>query len=352
MGVWLRRLAGPLVAAIVGAGGLVLATPAQACACGAFLLPQDDDVAVTAETAIVSWDGQTERILLSLDVDAESSDAALLIPTPSPATVEIGPERAFEELEQFTAPRVRQVDLWWPDWLTREDLDNTGVNLLPSSRPPAVPLEGIETEVIDAADAGALEDWLDAHDYVIRDDVAAALVPYIQQGWHFVLIKLDADALSGRLQPLDIRFETNQLIYPTRLSVAGGPVVIRTYVFAEHRMERADSMGGKLLWAGPVREFDFTTQALVDLAQAQPFLSAWEQRFVDPRSQVDGDMVFAASGEDAPFEQVYTEVVRHEILGAPAGPTLAFGALIIFGFGGGILSWTRRRRRNRGHGAP
>src|SRR5699024_6908483 len=98
------------------------------------------------------------------------------------------------------------------------------------------------------------------------DDVAEALVPYIQQGWHFLLVKLDAETLSGRLQPLDIRFETNQLVYLTRLSVAGGPVLITTYVFADHRMERTDSMGGTLTWAGPVQQTDFASQSLVELA--------------------------------------------------------------------------------------
>ncbi len=347
MGVWLRRLAGTTAATIVASTALVLSTPAQACACGAFLLPEDAEVEVSDESAVISWDGEEERILLSLDVDAPGDDAALLIPTPSPATVDVAEPGMFEEVAEFTAPRVREVDLWWPEWLVREDLGNEGIVREEGPAPAPAPLEGIDAHVIDAADAGKLETWLEKNDYVIRDDVASALVPYAQQDWHFLLVKLEADALSGRMQPLDIRFETNQLVYPTRLSVAGGPVRIRTYVFAEHRMERSDSMGGQLTWAGPVAQTDFAEQTLVDLAGEHAFLSAWEQFFSDPRNQIDGDMVFAASSTDTPYEQVYTEVVRHEIFGAPAGPTLVFGALIIVGFGGGIYSRVRRNHRHR-----
>lgn len=344
MGEWWKRVLGIGVATLLTAAGLVAWSPAHACACGAFLLPEGEQVRVSTENAIIGWDGEEERIVLSLDVEAGTNDAALLIPTPSPASVKVADPSSFREVERFTAPTVREYDLWWPEWLVREDLSESA----PVAQPPEreVPIAGVDVRVVDAADAGGLEDWMTEHDYVMGDDVAAALVPYIQQGWHFLLVRLDVDSLTGRLAPLDISFETNQLIYPTRLSIAGGPVMIRTYVFAEHRMERADSMGGHLQWAGPVDQTDFTGQLLVDLARQHGFLTAWEQYFPDPRNQVDGDMVFAAASVDAPFERVYTEVTRHEILGAPAGPTLVFGGLITVGLGGGILSMVNRRRRS------
>src|SRR5699024_7200177 len=129
---------------------------------------------------------------------------------PISATVDVAEPGMFEEVAEFTAPRVREVDLWWPEWLVREDLDNEGIVREEGPAPAPAPLEGIDAHVIDAADAGKLETWLEKNDYVIRDDVASALVPYAQQDWHFLLVKLEADALSGRMQPLDIRFETNQ----------------------------------------------------------------------------------------------------------------------------------------------
>lgn len=350
MRVWRRGLLGPISAAIVAAGALALSTPAQACACGAFLSPddadveQDVDIEVPAESAIISWDGETERIILSLDVETPADGAALLIPTPAPATVELGRAGVFEEMEEFTAPRVREVDLWWPEWLVREDLGGPSPSEAREPAPVAAPVEEVSAEVLPASDADGLEDWLSTNGYVMRDEVAAALVPYIQQDWHFILLKIEADALTGRLQPLDIRFETNQLIYPTRLSVVGGPVQIRTYVFAEHRMERSDSMGGDLLWAGPVSPTDFTHQTLVELGATNGFLTAWEQSFADPRNQIDGDMVFAAGSADTAYERVHSDVRRHELFGAPAGPTLVFGGLVLVGVAGVTVSIVRRRQ--------
>lgn len=330
-------------AAVIAASGLVFATAASACACGAFLLPEDERVNVSTETAIVSFDGVEERILLTMDVDAESEDAALLIPTPSPASVEVSRTGMFTELAGFTAPRLEQVDLWWPEWMVSTDLSNTGP-IVEDPIPEPIAVEGIDATIIDASDADELEDWLDKNGYVLRDEIAAALMPYIQQGWHFALIRLQADSLSGRMQPLDIRFETNQVVYPMRLSVAGGALAVKTYLFADHRMERTDSMGGTLAWAGPVDQTDFSHQTLVDLARERSFLTVWEQQFSDPRNQIDSDMVFAASSDDRTHYPVHTEVVRHEILGTPAGPTLIFAGLVLIGGTVVVVSRIRRRR--------
>jgi len=333
-----------LVAALTALTVSVLALPAQACACGALLLPGEQEATVTGESAIVAWDGQEERIILSIDVHSGAESAALLIPTPSPAAVSLADPGSLAEVTEFTAPLVREVDQWWPEWLTREDHTEVGERDLAYRPRPLVPLEGLDVDVVPAADAGELEAWLDANDYVLRDDIVEALTPYIQQEWHFVLIRLDAEDFDGRLQPLDIRFASNQLVYPMRLSVAGGPLHVRTFVFADHRMERADSMGGELTWAGPVRPSDFVNKTLVDIAAGHQYLTAWEQTFTSPRNQVDGDMIFAAASTDAPFERVYTRVNSRQLLGAPAGPTLVFGGLILVGFGGGVISMTRRRR--------
>ena len=64
MGVWLRRLAGTTAATIVASTALVLSTPAQACACGAFLLPEDADEDAEPVEAEVELDS-----LVFLDVD-------------------------------------------------------------------------------------------------------------------------------------------------------------------------------------------------------------------------------------------------------------------------------------------
>lgn len=346
MSTWWRRLGRGAAVAMFAVGALIVA-PAHACACGALLLPEGERVAVGGETAILTWDGQRQRIILSLDVESSAADAALLIPTPGPAVVEFLEEDPSSELARLTAPTVEEIDLWWPEWLFPGDFDNDGVSRNLPAVPETVRVEGIEVEALAAADAASLEQWLQKHEYVMRDDVAEALTPYIQQQWHFALVRFDLDVLDGRLRSLDISFDSKQVVYPMQLSVAGSPISVRTYVFAEHRMERADAMGGNLVWAGPVRQTDFTGATLVEIAKGNPFLTVWEERFANSKSQINGDMVFAAASEDTPFHQVYTEVDRKELFGMPAGPTLIFGALILLGFGGGIFSRVRRRRRYR-----
>src|SRR5699024_9037891 len=108
-----------------------------ACACGAFLLPDDGAVSVTSEAAIISFDGQEQRTILTMDVDSSTHDAALLIPTPAPATVEISRREAFQELAEFTAPVPERVDVWWPDWIMGDRLSPEGIEPGPPLSEPA-----------------------------------------------------------------------------------------------------------------------------------------------------------------------------------------------------------------------
>lgn len=112
----MSRLGGGLVALGVSAAILSAGVPAQACACGGFLLSEEESVTVSAEFAAIGWDGETERIVLSFGAKTNATDMALLIPTPSPATVSLVDAGLFDELEDFTAPRYERVDQWWPSW--------------------------------------------------------------------------------------------------------------------------------------------------------------------------------------------------------------------------------------------
>lgn len=340
-----RRFAAAAISAAIVSATLVVAAPAQACACGAFLVSPDEEVAVDSEAAIIGWDGTTERIIVSIGVESEAPDLALLIPTPSPATVSVAEPGLFDELDSFTEPRIEHVNQWWPEWVSGAGGDDL-VGAPAVSVVETVDLGDMTADVLQATDADALAQWLQSNDYVMRDDIASALVPYIQQDWYYVAVKLAAEDFSGELQPLDISFEANQLVYPMRLSATSPrPIEMRTYVFAEHRMERTDPMGGEMRWAGPVAPTDFVDQTLVEMAGEHGFLTAWQEYYAMPSEQIVADMSFAASSTDESFELVRTVVHEKLIFGAPAGPTLVFGALILIGAAGATVSRVRRRQR-------
>ncbi len=80
--------------ALLVAGAWV--NPALACGCGAMVA--EDDVSVSRESSLVHWDGTTQTIVMGLDVETFEDEAALLLPTPAPADVELGEDVLFGEL--------------------------------------------------------------------------------------------------------------------------------------------------------------------------------------------------------------------------------------------------------------
>ncbi len=339
--------------ALVGAGALLAAlsltaVPAEACACGALLGPEGADVDVEAEQAAIAWDGETERIVLSVNALTDTSHAALLIPTPSKATVGEASPALFDELARLTSPEVETVTQWWPDFLNPIETKKAVEH--PIEVLDQVDVGPVESTVLAATDADGLADWLSENEVVMSDDLAAALVPYIQEKWYYVVLRLDAEdgPINGSLPPVSLTFDSNQLIYPMRLSAsANDSQLVRTYTFAEHRMERSDSSeDSHVLWAGPVAPTDFVDQSAVEFAQIGGFLTA-SQHYIDSPASISADFTFAAASEDAEYSGVTTVIDHKVIFGAPAGPTLVFGGLILIGAGGAIWSYRSRRKRLR-----
>ena len=75
-----------IVALLLAVPALLIASPASACACGG-IASNDPAAQVSQETAIVSMAGRRETIDMRLSMRSVRSDAALIVPTPAPATV-------------------------------------------------------------------------------------------------------------------------------------------------------------------------------------------------------------------------------------------------------------------------
>lgn len=333
--------------------GLFVAPPAQACACGGFAAADGEKVAATAEYAALTLDGTTERVILSMNTLTTAKDAALLIPTPQRATADLAEPTLFTELADLTAPQTVVRWRWWPE------LDRGLTAGAPGSGAvaPVTVLEtkqlgDLEVTSLAATDADALTAWLDHNGYVLGDGLAAALPPYVADGWYFTAIKLTADAadLTGALQPLDLRFAADELVYPMRLSVAAPESqFVRTYVFADHRTERTDPTAREgnrqLRFAGHVDPAAATTPSLAAILAAHPYLTATDQYFSDPRTQIVSDFTFGPAASDEPYRRTTYETHTRTILGIPAGPVLlVLGVLAINVAVAAALLVARRRK--------
>jgi hypothetical protein len=93
-----------------------------------------------------------------------------------------------------------------------------------------------------ANDPTALANWLRDNGFPHPDGLDDILAPYVADNWEIVAVQLvpaEADgSLTGALQPLRLSFNSDQVVYPMRLSrSATMSQYIDLYVLADHRMD-------------------------------------------------------------------------------------------------------------------
>ncbi len=361
LGGWaVRGLSLLLMLVSLQVGSLI--APAYACGCGAMVAHRDSQVSVDRETSAVGWDGRTEQIVMQLSVRGNAPDAAWIMPVPHRATVELGDAALFSELQAITAPVTEERHYFWPrdkDW----PFGGSGNSSADGAGAPraAAPVDVVGRERLGpfdvarlaATDPEALESWLKENGFELPDRLATALTPYVDQKWEYVAVRLAPEnqggTLSGTLDPLRLRFASDRLVYPMRLSkLAATPQSLGLYILADHRMEPRGAIGGrppKVSYAGRVDPAKQPYEALGAVTGDKPvFVTAIDQYFPSPQ-RIDGDHELRATAEDTPYRTV---VYRDALLtwgGMPAWVlTLLGGALLVVALPLFLVVRARRRR--------
>lgn len=340
-----RLLAGSAAAALLATAltAVGMVAPAAACACGAPTPPDGMTVSVGEESALVTFDGTTQRIDMVLDMLAEGADTGLIVPTPTPATVSAGERSIFVALERQTAPIVEVVEEWWGS------PDDSSAGAAAPTILSEVDLGPIQAVTLAASDPAGLQAWLSANGYVIAPGVQELLGDYIERGWSFAALKLTSDdRLAGPLDPVRLEFATAEMVYPLLLSQAASvPQTVRLYLFGDDAMQATfpdGTVAGDVAWAGPVDE--------AVLSQFGDYLTVVEAYFSDPASEITGDLTIASTGQRDDYTPVVTRTKYVEVGGIPLGVAIAgvatvFGLMVLLVVVGGIVHRRGERRRNR-----
>lgn len=296
--------------------------PASACACGGIVSP-GDSATVQQETAALTWDGARESVLLRLALASDTEHAALVVPTPSPATVTAGSADTFGELARLAAPEY-VVDT---EWFSRSSADEASA-AAPGATPMVldqVRLGPLEATTLAGGDLDGLRRWLGGNGYALRHEVTATLAPYLREGWSFVAIRLTGEQeLSGALDPVLLSFDSDRLVYPMRMSAAARTAQsVHLYVLGEHRVRRADpdaaGQDSAVEFAGRLSpgasEDPFLREAL---ATGQDYLTEMRVRIGDPAA-ITTDFAFTTAPEDTGYRRSIVQTDRVTVFGQPAG---------------------------------
>ncbi|WP_037836522.1 DUF2330 domain-containing protein [Streptomyces sp. NRRL S-244] len=351
-----RRIAALLLALLATQLGSLI-SPAYACGCGAMIPEGYARIGVERETSVVRFDGRTEQIVMRFVVRGDAPRAAWIMPVPGRATVELGDGEMFRQLTWLTRPEYKTRGYFWPrdrDWpFSSTNGDSVGA-ALPGAGAPAVGVVGREqlgdfdVARLTATDPDALRNWLEANGFKLPDGLATELKPYVDQKWEYVAVRLaprqQGKTLTGTLDPLKIRFDSNRLVYPMRLSrLAKTPQSLGLYILADHRMEPASAIGGakpKVTFAGEVTPQD----GLAALTGGKPaFLTAIDQEFPEP-GRIDGDHELRATAADTPYRKVIYHGELITVGGIPAW-LLTVAAVLVAALA--ATAFTLRRRGSR-----
>ncbi|MFD9337125.1 DUF2330 domain-containing protein [Streptomyces sp. NPDC060028] len=338
-----------------------LISPAYACGCGAMIPEGYSRIGVEQETSVVRWDGRAEQIVMRFTVRGDAARAAWIMPVPGRASVELADGAMFSELTSLTRPQEKVRHYFWPredDWpFSSHSRDMAGAPAPGAGASVDVvgreQLGDFDVARLTATDPDALRNWLESNGFKLPDGLATELKPYVDQKWEYVAVRLaprrQGQKLQGHLDPLRIRFDSDRLVYPMRLSrLAKTPQSLRLYVLADHRMQPASPIGGadpKVTFAGTVTPKD---NALAGLTDGKPaYLTAIEQEFPEP-GRIDGDHELRAAASDVPYRRaIYHDELLTVAGGIPVWLLTVAGAAAAAATALFVGLRARRRRRNR-----
>ncbi|MDA2891724.1 DUF2330 domain-containing protein [Mycolicibacterium sp. BiH015] len=302
---------------------LVAPGAATACACGG-LLSSDPSLRVADELALVTGDGTVETVVMRLNLDTSADNAALVMPTPTPATVSAAPAELLGELATLSAPRVETVKRWTIGWGASGASAEGATAAAPGSGPgnptvvQQVQLGPLEATTLSGGDLSGVRNWLADNGYELRPEISEGLDPYLREGWSIVAMRLTTDdaALSGPLAPVTLTFESEELVYPMRMSAhADTGQTVTIYTLGQHRMQRDDPDAGDHIvaqeYAGSIagRTQNVT---LRELSKSGAYLTKLTTTIVDPDS-ITSDFVFVDAPDDDPYQPVIYSYERVDL---------------------------------------
>lgn len=340
---------GAVAAILAGITGTGTLAPASACGCGGVFSGPGERATVEREVALVGWDGRRETIVMQLALKSVTDRAALIVPTPTPATVTAGSANTFRELESLTRPEVSTEYRWFG---SRDAGDGVAPRAATPGGSPTVldrvRLGPVEATTLSGGELDGIRKWLTDNGYEVRPEAVATMAPYLREGWSFVAMRLSGDRpLRGELDPVRLSFDTDRMIYPMRMSgAATAPQSVLLYLLAEHRVLRTDAATTKhsdtAEFAGRIT--DTTDPELRQLsAGGRDYLTALRTTITEPAA-LTADFTYATAADDTPYRQRAHRTEYLEVFGFPAGLVLIAGFAGVGVIGLATLLLPRRER--------
>lgn len=193
------------------------------------IYPPPYPVIETAQKAVIWYENGVETLILSTTFRGSAKDFGWLIPVPQKPQVDRASDEIYTALDDLTRPKyeVNRGPLELP-------LGISGLEETPGAPPAPTVIETKSVDIFDvttieAKDDKGLKDWLSKNGYPYPQNRDHIIKSYIDEGWFFVVVKVNSGVLGyaqqalrdGHATPLKIVFSSEQIVYPIKLSGPG-----------------------------------------------------------------------------------------------------------------------------------
>lgn len=218
---------------IAGVAALGFLATSLVMACGGFFC-QFVPIDQAGEQIIFRQDGDTVTAVVLIQYAGDAEDFSWVVPVPGIPELSTGSDLVFASLELATRPRFNLETKGEPC----ADLDRGGgfgIAGLAGSADTGNEDDGVqvlqrlvvgpfEIEIVTSESADAMATWLETNNYDLSDRGRELIAPYVDEGMNFVALRLRQDQGVGDLQPLIMRYQSDEPMIPIRLTaVAAQP---------------------------------------------------------------------------------------------------------------------------------
>lgn len=215
----------------VAFGAAALLAPRLALACGGLFCQPNQPVIQTGEQIIFSVDSAAGTVdaIINIRYSGPAEDFAWILPLQSaPTQTAVGPQSAFQTVNQLTAPqfnlqfetRGRCRETAAPNVNDRASFesgaptaDQGGVQVI--SRQEVGPYDSV---VLGGRSAEEIRQWLVDSGFAVTDEMMMQVVPYVQKGDVLLALKLRKNNDAGDIQPIHVTMTGNEVCVPIRLT--------------------------------------------------------------------------------------------------------------------------------------
>lgn len=219
-----RRARSLKVVLLTGVLTLVLSTPALACG---GMVSEDGSAELDAFTALLSHDGATEELLVTVGYaaqEAASEDGpgfAWMMPLPAAPEITEADAAALRAALDITEPPRREdhVPSLLPGVCACGAANDGAGGGLDVDRTVVGPFEFV---TLRGGSTGSVQGWMGEHGFAFHDRQSPAVQAYLDRGWVLVTARvLPGVEPEGDLTPVRFRFESGDPVYPLALAGSG-----------------------------------------------------------------------------------------------------------------------------------